>query len=488
MQTLDEEERELLHSAKSKARQAIRGQRREISRDRQYAPAGWWLLLALLPSAASAAAHPAPLAVAQEREPAAAASEVEIAAAGEAAPPREPLPQAEPFDVEAATRAYLERMTPEQRARSDAYFEGGYWLQLWGFLYGLGVAWLFLGTGLSRRMRDLAERLTRRKPIQTWLYAAQYVVLAAVLFFPLTVYQGFVREHRYELATQTFGQWLRDQAVGLGVNLALMPLLLIVLYGVFRRAPRTWWLWGSGVTLLFLVFVILVAPVYIAPLFNDYTPVQDQRVREDVLAMARASGIEADDVYQFDASRQTTRISANVSGFLGTMRISLNDNLLDRCSLGEVRVVMGHEIGHYVLNHMYELLIYFGLLLLAGFAFVHWAFDRVRRRWGGRWGISGIGDVAGLPLLVALLSVYFLVMTPIFNTVIRTNEAEADIYGLHASGEPDGMAEVALKLSEYRKMEPGPLEEWMMYDHPSGRSRIRMAMQWKAEHQGPSSP
>ena len=398
----------------------------------------------------------------------------------ETATPHQAAVSGPSLDVETATRAYLDRPTPEQKARSDAYFEGGYWLQLWGFLYGLGVAWVFLGTRLSQSMRALAERLTRRKSVQTWLYGAQYLVAATILVFPLTVYQGFFREHQYGLATQTFPQWMRDQLVGLAVSLVLVPLLLVVLYGVFRRAPRTWWLWGSGVALLFLVFVILISPVYIDPLFNKYEPLADVRVKDEILRLARASGIETRDVYQFDASRQTTRVSANVSGFLGTMRIRLNDNLLKRCPLPEIKAVMAHEIGHYVLNHVYETIVFFAIVLVGGFAFVRGSFEWALRRWGARWSIAGIGDVAGFPLLAALLSVYFFLLTPVLNSYIRVSEAEADLYGLQAAREPDGFAEVALKLGEYRKLEPSPFEEWFFFDHPSGRSRIRMAMEWKA--------
>jgi STE24 endopeptidase len=388
------------------------------------------------------------------------------------------------FDPEAATRAYLDRLSPEEKERSDSYFEGGYWLQLWSFLYGLGVAWLLLGTGLSVRMRNLAERITRRGPLQTAVYGLQYVLLTALLAFPLTVYTGFFREHQYDLATQGFGGWLRDWAVGLGVGAVMTAIALPVLYGVIRKAPRTWWLWGTGVGALFLAFVILVSPVYIDPLFNTYKPLEDLAVREPILSMARANGVPADEVWEFDASRQTTRISANVSGFLGTMRVRLNDNLLNRTSLPEILAVMGHELGHYVLNHIYELLIELSLILAGGFAFVYWGFGRANARWGGRWGLRGIGDVAGLPLLGVLLSVYFFAMTPVLNTVIRSNEAEADVFGLNAAREPDGFAEVALKLAEYRKLDPGPIEEWIFYDHPSGRARIRMAMEWKAEHLG----
>lgn len=410
-------------------------------------------------------------------------------AAPEAPVPETTLPAISPAvnvsDVGAATRSYLDRLSADERARSDAYFEGGYWLQLWGFLLGLAVAWLLLSRGISAWMRDLAERMTQRRSLQTWLYAVQYVILTTVVFFPWTLYQGFFREHKYELATQTFGPWFKEQMLGLVVGLILMPLFLVLLYGVFRKAPKTWWLWGTVVAIAFLIFGILIGPVYIDPIFNTYKTLEDPAVLDPILSMARANGIETNDVYQFDASRQTKRISANVSGFLTTMRIRLNDNLLERCTLPEIKAVMGHEIGHYALNHIYESILFFGVILAGFFGFVSWGYQRSLVRWGKSWGVRGLGDVAGLPLLGALLSVYFFVLTPINNTYIRANEAEADIYGINASGEPEGFAEVALKLGEYRKLDPGPLEEWFFFDHPSGRARIEMAMRWRAEHPVP---
>lgn len=386
------------------------------------------------------------------------------------------------FDPVAATEAYLAKLSPEQRARSDAYFEGGYWLQLWGFLYGAAVAILLLATRLSARMRDLAARITRVTVLQTALYWVQYLVATTLLSFPLTVYTGFVREHKYGLATQTFGPWLGDQAKGLAIGAVLGALGLMAIYAVIRRAPRTWWLWGAGVSLVFVVIAIAIGPVFIDPMFNKYTPLIDEKVKGPILRLARANGISATDVFVFDASRQTTRVSANVAGLLGTQRIALNDNLLKRCSLPEIETVMAHEMGHYVLNHIFKLLLQIGLLIVAGFAFVRWAFDRLAGRWGSRWAIGGIADVAALPLLVLLLSVFFFVLTPVTNTMIRTQEVEADIFGLNAARQPDGEAEVALKLGEYRKLKPGPVEEFILFDHPSGYSRILMAMRWKAEN------
>jgi STE24 endopeptidase len=386
------------------------------------------------------------------------------------------------FDPVAATEAYLAKLSPEQRARSDAYFEGGYWLQLWGFLYGAAVAILLLATRVSARMRDLAARMTRVPALQTALYWIQYLVVTAVLSFPLTAYTGFVREHAYGLATQTFGSWLSDQAKGLAIGAVLGALGLTAIYAVIRRAPRTWWLWGAGVSLVFVGFTIAIAPVFIEPVFNKYTPLTDEKIKDPILRLARANGIPASDVFVFDASRQTTRVSANVAGFLGTQRIALNDNLLNRCSLPEIEAVMAHEMGHYVLNHVWKGLLQIALLIMVGFAIVRWAFDRLAARWGSRWGIRGIADVAGLPLLVLLLSVFFFAMTPVTNTMIRTQEVEADIFGLNAARQPDGKAEVDLKLGEYRKLKPGPMEEFIFFDHPSGYSRILMAMRWKAEN------
>ncbi|MGH9317978.1 MAG: M48 family metallopeptidase [Thermoanaerobaculia bacterium] len=386
------------------------------------------------------------------------------------------------FDPKAATDAYLAKVPAEKRARSDAYFEGGYWLILWDFLYGAAVAILLLALSWSARMRDLAERITRRKPLQSLLYWMQYTIATFVLLFPLTYYEGYVREHRYGLATQSFGPWLGERAKELAISVFFGGLFVVVLYAVLRRASRTWWIWGSATTILFLIVGILISPIWIDPLFNKYTRLEDPRIREPILSLARANGIGVSDVYVVDASRQSTRVSANVSGFLGTERISLNDNLLKRCSLEEIEAVMGHEMGHYVLNHIYKGIVFFSILILLGFAFVRAIFDRLVHRWGEKWGVRGIGDLAGLPVLALLISFYFFFLTPVTNTIIRAQEYEADMYGLNASRQPDGEAEVDLKLGEYRKLDPGPVEEFIFFDHPSGRVRIFAAMRWKAEH------
>jgi STE24 endopeptidase len=399
-----------------------------------------------------------------------------------AAAPTAASQSAKPFDPAAATRAWLATVPAKKRAKSDAYFEGGYWLILWNFLVSAAIMIFLLTSRISARVRDFAQRHFRFKALQIALYAICFVLITFVLGFPLEVYQNFFREHVYGLATQTFGPWFRDELVALLVQLVATILFLIAIYAVFRRAPRSWWLWGTGLVVLFLMIAMFVAPVFIEPLFNTYKPITDPKIRDPILTLARANEIPVHEVFQFNASRQTTRISANVSGFLGTTRIALNDNLLKRCTLPEIRAVMAHEMGHYILNHGAKLVLYFGVFALIGFALTRVAFDGAVRRWGAKWDVHGIADPAGFPLLALIFVTFAFLITPISNTVIRVTEREADAFGLNAAREPDGMAKVTLKLAAYRKLDPGPVEEFIFFDHPSGRARVRMAMDWKAAH------
>ena len=386
------------------------------------------------------------------------------------------------FNADVATDAYLAQIPADATAKSDAYFEGGYWLILWDFLYGAAVCLLLLNLRWSAGMRNLAERITRFKPLQTLIYWTEYLVITFILGFPLAVYEGYFREHKYGLATQTFGPWMGDQYKDLLVGLVLGGLLVMLLFGVVRRLPRTWHIWAALVAFIFAMFTAMIAPVFIFPIFNKITPLNDPKITQPILSMAHANGIPANDVYEIDASRQSTRMSANVSGLGSTMRITLNDNLLRRASPEEIQAVMGHEMGHYVLHHIYKDMLFILVVIVVGFSLLRWSLDWSLKRWGEKWQIRGVGDIAVLPLVLLILSIFGFVFTPIQNTQTRTEEHEADMYGINASRQPDGFAQAAIHLGEYRKMSPGPVEEWIFFDHPSGRHRIHDAMQWKAEN------
>ncbi len=386
------------------------------------------------------------------------------------------------LDVQQATRAYLDEIPADKKAASNKYFEGKYWLILWDALYSIAVFLLLLFSGISAKMRNIAERATRLRWIHAWIYTAEFSMVTFVLGLPLTIYENFYREHIYQQSHQPFVGWLRDSLVAFAVSVVLGGLLVAILYWVVRRAPRTWHLWATMVFIAFISMGALIAPVYLAPLFNTYKPVENPAVTVPVLKMAHANGIPVDKLVENNASKQTTNVSANVSGLFGTTRITLNDNLLNTASLPEIEAVTGHEMGHYVLHHVIKFLIEYAVLFFVLFSMLRWWLESMQRRRGGNWGTRGIDDLALFPAATMAITVLLLLATPITNTMTRSQEAEADMYGINASRQPDGFAEAMLKLGQYRKMEPGPAEEFIFFDHPSGRTRIIEAMRWKAQN------
>ncbi|WP_246450097.1 M48 family metallopeptidase [Qipengyuania soli] len=386
------------------------------------------------------------------------------------------------FDVEAATRAYLDTLQGPARAQSDAYFEGGYWLILWGTLVGILADWLLLRFRLAAKFRDIGERLSNRRWVVTGVTALLYTLVATIIVLPWTIYTGFFREKQYGLLDQAFGAWGGEQLMNLGIELLIAPLLVIAIYALIRRAPRSWWLWATGVIGAFMMVGMVLGPVFIAPLFNDYTEMQPGPLRDRIEAVAAKYDIPAEHIYVFDQSKQHKRISANVSGLGPTIRISLNDNLLERTSEPEILAVMGHEMGHYKLNHVWWIVGIYLAIFAAGLFIASRVAPMLIARHGERWGVRDIADPASLPILAICFSAWMFLMTPATNSLVRIAESKADAFGLEAAQEPDGFAKVAMRLSEYRKIEPGPLEEVLFFDHPSGATRVRMAMEWKAKH------
>ncbi|QJB68747.1 M48 family metallopeptidase [Parasphingorhabdus halotolerans] len=384
------------------------------------------------------------------------------------------------FDAEQASRAYIDTLKGAELEKSNSYFEGGYWLILWGAIVGFLVDLLILQSRLSARFRDWAERVTKRKWLQPGLYALPYSIAGFLIALPWTIYTDFFREKQYDLLDQGFGAWIGELATGFGISLIFFPLIVIAIFAVIRRAPKTWWIWGTGVVAVFLMIGMLLAPVFIAPLFNEYNEMEAGPLRDKIVAMAGENDVPSNHIYVFDQSKQHKRISANVSGFGPTIRISLNDNLLERTDPEEVAAVMGHELGHYVLGHTWRSIFIILLIMGVGLFMVARIAPRLIDRYGDKWGVHGIFDPAVIPVFGLLLTLYFFAATPALNTLIRVNESDADLFGLNVAKEPDGFAKVAMRLSEYRKIEPGPIEEMVFFDHPSGATRVRMAMQWKA--------
>jgi len=386
------------------------------------------------------------------------------------------------FSVEAATQAYLATVSGAARAKSDAYFEGGYWLLLWGFVVTAVIMIFLMRSGWAAKISARARTMSGNRPWLHSIFAAFALLLViAVLQFPWDAYTGFFREHQYAMSNQSFGQWLGDWGKNAVISLIMFTLLAAGMLRLIRATPKNWWAWGAVVTAGFMAFFIAIAPIFVEPLFNTYKPMAESPLRDQILSMARANLVSAHDVLVVDASRQTKRISANVAGLGSTMRVALNDNLLNQATPAQVRSVMGHELGHYVLNHIWSMVIYFALIILGGYLAINHFVPALLRRYPD-WNVATLADPAALPIAILVMSAYLLLMTPLVNTIIRVQEQEADQFGLNTARAPDGFAAIAMKLSVYRKLEPSKWEEIIFFDHPSGRTRVETAMQWKAEH------
>ena len=386
------------------------------------------------------------------------------------------------FDVDHATQTWLATLGPAARARSDAYFDGSIVLQAVGTLVTLVICWLIARSGVLLDARDRLRRHGWRPWVVMLAVAAQFLFWLVLLGLPWAIYTEFWRERQYGLMNQGFGAWLGDQAIAMVLTVVMGALALTVINWAIRTFARTWWLVGALAMGLMTALFALITPVFITPLFNQYSELPAGPLRTRIEAMAAAQAIPADHIYVFNASRQSDRISANVAGLGPTVRISLTDNLVRRASLPEAAAVVGHEMGHYVMGHVWVGIVGVTLISALEFRLLAWL-GPLAIAWGGRRrAVRGLDDPAALPVLVGGMAALSLLFAPVINTLTRYTESRADAFGLDAAREPDGFASVAMKLSSYRKIDPPAWEERLFYDHPSGHTRVHMAMAWKAAH------
>jgi STE24 endopeptidase len=392
------------------------------------------------------------------------------------------------FDPAAATAAYLAQMPPEVHAKATAYTHGGHWLLLWSFVVTLVVALIVIRFGVLGRVQRALTSETRRPVLVPLVLTVVYFGVEWLLSLPWSAYASWYRQRQYGLTSQAFSGWLAESALSTVIGAIFAGFFFAALYALIRRSPRRWWLWSGALAAVFLLFGLLVAPIYIEPLFNEYTPAPPGPVRDAVVAMARANDVPSDKIFIYNGSKQSNAYTANVSGIGGTARVAMSDVMFKKdADLAEVRGVVGHEMGHYV--HQHSLLGALALALLATLAFylVARCFNPTARLLGAH-DVKGIADPSGLPVLIVLVSLLGLIGTPLTNTLARALEADADKFSLEHVHEPDGISKALIKTMEYRAATPGRLEEIIFYDHPSVSSRVRRAMEWKAAHMGAFAP
>lgn len=374
--------------------------------------------------------------------------------------------------------------TPENRAYARTQHALAFIEPFYGLLAGLIV----LFSGLSARMRDIAHSMGRHRYVRVLVYLFLYSLLGFAMAFPLEWYRGFALEHQYGLSNQTFAAWMGDNGKGLLLSIVffgVVPLIALA-YGAIAKFPRTWWLWVAAATGPLVLLGVVLSPVLVEPAFNKFVPLRDVVLRDQILTLAAKADIPGRKVYEVNKSAQTKKFNAYVSGFGATQRIVLWDTTLQGMTADEILFVMGHEMGHYKLKHIWK-----GVLQTSVMAFVllflaWWVVNAATRRFGERWGFTDVSDVASMPLLAITLTVLSFAAQPAINGMSRSAEHEADIFGLEVTRTNDAAARAFIKLGSQNKSDPEPtaIEKWFLYSHPPLIERVRFAVEYRPWEQG----
>lgn len=369
--------------------------------------------------------------------------------------------------------APLYPMSPERYEKLVSYARFNSIWRFVSFFIGITTLVIILFTGLAARFRDWASKLKLRFFV-VWGLFVLVMVADYILGFPAHVYRQFVVENDYGFMNQTFLQWWSDDMLGLLIMLVIGIVPTWFFYQLVNQY-RKWWLIFSIGAVPFLVLMIVIAPVFISPLFNDFIPLEDKALEAEILTLADQVGIEGSDIFQVNGSRQTTKVNAYVTGLFGTKRIVLYDTLIREFSRDEIKFVMGHEMGHYVMNHIWQGLVV--AILMIGFALwlVSKTIHGVIHRFRSQFRFDSLGDIASLPLVLIFLSVIMFVSQPVTNGLSRYMERQADRFGMDVSHVSGGTAAIAfdkLSVLNLSDPDPHPLIEFWFYTHPALKKRM----------------
>lgn len=370
---------------------------------------------------------------------------------------------------------------PEPSEQAMRYYRSGNILWFVEQAWSIAVLVLLLATGLSAALRNLARRIGRNWFFTIVCYFALFTLLTSFIDLPLSYYTEFVRQHAYGLSNQTFGKWFGDTLKSLAVACIVGALVMWVPYLLLRKSPRRWWLYTAIALVPFIVVANLVAPIWIAPLFNKFEPMQDKVLEQKILSLAGRAGIEGSRVYQVNKSVDTKTLNAYVAGLFGTKRIVLWDTTLNRMNDRELMFVMGHEMGHYVLHHVWQSIAFSVVILAASLYVAYRTAGAVIARFGGRWGFTTLADIASFPLLLLLMSAFGLVVTPLELAFTRHVEHEADRFGLEITqtNHSAGTAFVKLQQDALANPRPGLLYKIFRESHPPLGERIDFVNEYR---------
>ncbi|HME70876.1 MAG TPA: M48 family metallopeptidase [Myxococcota bacterium] len=370
---------------------------------------------------------------------------------------------------------------PEPSALALRWYRTGVIVWIVGLLWGITVPAALFASGLSARLAALAQRLSKRFFFVTALYALLYTAVVFLLGLPFDWYATFLRPHAYGLSSQTEAKWISDALVSFALGGGVAAALLWVPYLLISRTPRLWWLWLSLLCVPFICFVMIVEPVWVAPLYNHFGPMKDTSLEEQILGLAERAGIEGGRVFQVDKSVDTKMVNAYVNGLGATKRIVLWDTLLAKLEPDEVLAVMAHEMGHYVLNHVLLSIPVLFLGILVSLYAVHRTAPPIVRRFGAYAHVTTLKDVASLPLVLVLVQLYGFLLAPLGYAFSRHLEHEADRFSLEITRDNHAMASALAKLQTSNLSNPRPAAwlVWLQFTHPPLGERIDFANHYR---------
>jgi STE24 endopeptidase len=359
---------------------------------------------------------------------------------------------------------------------------------LWGVstLWSLLVPALLLFTGFSAWMRDAARKVGRNWFFTVAIYGILFVVVTSLLSLPLDYYTDFIRPHAYGLSDQTAAKWWSDAITGLAIGCVAAALLLWFPYLLLRKSPRRWWLYSGLGAIPLLAIVLFITPIWIEPLFNKFGPMKDKVLESQILALADRAGIEGSRVYEVNKSVDTKTVNAYVTGFLNTKRIVLWDTILAKLDSRQVLFAMGHEMGHYVLGHVWQLILMGSIIALFGAWVIYRTAGELIARYRARFGFDDLSDVASLPLMLLLFTLVSLVLSPAILAFSRHVEHEADRFGLEITHDNYNCATAFVKLQQENLAMPRPglLAKLFRYDHPPLGERIDFCNEYRPWEKG----
>jgi len=363
---------------------------------------------------------------------------------------------------------------PVMSEKAQSYYSSGNVLWFVNLLWGFLIPALFLFTGFSARIRTWAQRFGKKWFLVIGLYFIIFAVLNFIIDLPLSYYQDYVRQHAYDLSNQTLSKWFGDGVKSLLVGMVMGVLFMWVPYLLLKKSPTRWWLYVGLLMIPFLFFIMLVNPIWVDPLFNDFGPMHNKKLEAQILALADKAGISGGRVFEVNKSVDTKTVNAYVTGFWNTKRIVLWDTIIAKLDEQELLFVMGHEMGHYVLHHVIKSILFFALLIMLSLYGIYRTAGLLLHKHQARFGFDRLDDVASVPLMLLLFSFFTFIITPMAIAFTRYQEHESDRFGLEITQQnrPAAMAFVKLQAENLANPRPGLLYKIWRASHPTLGERI----------------